>query len=62
MLISQFKARCIAEIKKLRRTGKALTITLRGEPIAQAGLLFPTNEPSPRRPAESHRGQRHPNG
>ena len=46
MLISQFKARCIAEIKKVHRTGKALTITLRGEPIAQVVPLFPENEPA----------------
>ncbi|CAN5396175.1 hypothetical protein BH20VER3_BH20VER3_04060 [soil metagenome] len=48
MLISHFKARCIAEIKKVHRTGKALTITLRGEPIAQVVPLFPENEPAVR--------------
>lgn len=48
MLISKFKARCIAEIKKVHRTGKPLTITLRGEPIAQVVPLFPENEPAVR--------------
>lgn len=48
MLISQFKARCIAEIKKVHRTGKPLTITLRGQPIAQVVPLFPENEPAVR--------------
>lgn len=55
MLISQFKARCIAEIKKVHRTGKALTITLRGEPIAQVVPLFPQDEPAIR--LGSRRGQ-----
>jgi antitoxin (DNA-binding transcriptional repressor) of toxin-antitoxin stability system len=45
MLISKFKARCIAEIRKVHRTGKALIITLRGEPIAQVVPLFPKGEP-----------------
>lgn len=48
MLISQFKARCIAEIKRVHRTGKALTITLRGEPIAQVVPLFPRDQPAVR--------------
>ena len=46
MLISQFKAHCIAEIKKVHRTGKALTITLRGKPIAQVVPLLAKDEPA----------------
>lgn len=48
MLISHFKARCIAEVRKVHRTGKPLTITLRGEPIAQVVPLFPANQPAVR--------------
>ncbi|MGI8604910.1 MAG: type II toxin-antitoxin system Phd/YefM family antitoxin [Verrucomicrobiales bacterium] len=44
MLISKFKAQCIAEIKKVHRTGRPLTITLRGKPLAQVVPLFPKNE------------------
>lgn len=35
MLISEFKARCIAELKKVRQTGQPLIVTLRGTPIAR---------------------------
>ena len=46
MLISKFKAHCIEEVKKVHRTGKALTITLRGKPIAQVVPLLPKGEPA----------------
>jgi len=46
MLISKFKAHCIAEIKKVHRTGKALTITLRGKPIALVTPLSEGGEPA----------------
>ena len=50
MLISEFKAHCwersIAEIKKVHRSGRALTITLRGKPIAQVVPLLPKGEPA----------------
>jgi antitoxin (DNA-binding transcriptional repressor) of toxin-antitoxin stability system len=46
MLISDFKAHCIAEIKKVHRTGRALTITLRGKPIAQVVPLLGKDEPA----------------
>ena len=35
MLISDFKAHCIAELKKVSRTGQPLIVTLRGKPIAR---------------------------
>ena len=46
MLISKFKAHCIAEIKEVHRSGRALTITLRGKPIAQVVPLLPKDEPA----------------
>ena len=46
MLISEFKAHCIAEIKKVHRTGRALTITLRGKPIAQVVPFLAKGEPA----------------
>lgn len=33
--MSEFKATCLALLQKVRRTGKPLLITRRGEPIAQ---------------------------
>jgi len=35
MLVSEFKARCIAEMKKVQRTGKPLIVTLRGKPLVR---------------------------
>jgi prevent-host-death family protein len=35
MLISEFKAHCIAELKRVHRTGQPLIVTLRGKPIAR---------------------------
>jgi prevent-host-death family protein len=35
VLISEFKAKCIRMLKDVRKTGKPLTVTLRGEPIAR---------------------------
>lgn len=32
--ISQFKATCLAVLEKVRRTGQAVLVTRRGEPIA----------------------------
>ena len=46
MLISKFKAHCIAEIKKVHRTRRPLTITLRGKPIAQVVPLLEKGEPT----------------
>jgi len=35
MAISKFKATCLAVLKRVRRTGRPILITLRGEPIAE---------------------------
>lgn len=35
ILISDFKAHCIAELDETRKTGETLTITRRGKPIAR---------------------------
>ena len=35
ILISEFKAHCIAELKRVHRTGQPLIVTLRGKPIAR---------------------------
>jgi antitoxin (DNA-binding transcriptional repressor) of toxin-antitoxin stability system len=39
MLISNFKAHCIAELKKVQRTGQPLIVTLRGKPIARVEAI-----------------------
>jgi antitoxin (DNA-binding transcriptional repressor) of toxin-antitoxin stability system len=46
ILISEFKAHCIAEIKEVHRSGRALTITLRGKPIAQVVPFLSKGEPA----------------
>ena len=35
VLISEFKAKCIKMLKEVQKSGKPLTVTLRGEPIAR---------------------------
>jgi antitoxin (DNA-binding transcriptional repressor) of toxin-antitoxin stability system len=35
LAVSEFKAKCIAKLKHLQRTGEELEITLRGKPIAR---------------------------
>jgi prevent-host-death family protein len=32
-VISEFKAKCIAILKEVNRTGESLTVTLRGKPL-----------------------------
>lgn len=34
MLISEFKAKCIGALKRIKQTRKPLIVTLRGEPLA----------------------------
>lgn len=41
VLISEFKARCIAELKRVNHTGQALIVTLRGKPIARVEAIHP---------------------
>lgn len=35
MLISEFKARCLAELKTVQESGEEIEVTLRGKPIAR---------------------------
>ena len=46
MLISRFKARCIAELKRVHQTGQPLTVTLRGTPIARVEAVRRRGEPA----------------
>ena len=46
MLISRFKARCIAELKRVHQTGQPLTVTLRGKPIARVEAVRRRGEPA----------------
>ena len=48
VLISEFKAKCIALMKEVNKTGKPITVTLRGEPIVRVEPVMPTR-PKPRR-------------
>jgi prevent-host-death family protein len=34
MLVSEFKAKCIGALKRIKQTRKPLTVTLRGVPLA----------------------------
>lgn len=44
MAISEFKARCLAIIERVRKTGQPLLITKRGVPVAQ---VLPPPLPKP---------------
>lgn len=46
MLISEFKAHCIAELKRVRQTGQPLIVTLRGKPIARVEAIRSADEPA----------------
>jgi prevent-host-death family protein len=35
MLISEFKAKCIAVLKEVQRSGEPVVVTLRGQPMAR---------------------------
>ena len=35
VLVSEFKAKCIGLLKEVKKTGKPLTVTLRGEPLVR---------------------------
>lgn len=45
LLISEFKARCIAELKEVQRTGQPLIVTLRGKPIARIEAIRSKEHP-----------------
>jgi prevent-host-death family protein len=44
MAISEFKARCLAVIERVRRTGEPVLVTRRGIPVAQ---VVPPPPPEP---------------
>jgi prevent-host-death family protein len=46
ILISEFKAHCTAELKRVHRTGQPLIVTLRGKPIARVESIRPQGEPA----------------
>jgi antitoxin (DNA-binding transcriptional repressor) of toxin-antitoxin stability system len=46
MLLQSFKAHCIAELKKVQRTGQPLIVTLRGKPIARVKAIRRAGEPT----------------
>ncbi len=46
MLISEFKAHCIAELKRVHQTGQPLTVTLRGKPIVRVERVRPPGQPA----------------
>lgn len=37
MAVSRFKATCLAELERIRRTGRSLLLTKHGKPIAVVG-------------------------
>ena len=41
MLVSDFKARCIAALKEVQRTREPILITLRGKPLATVRPIEP---------------------
>ena len=41
MAISEFKAKCLAVLERVRKTGQPVRITRRGEPVAQ--IVPPTS-------------------
>lgn len=43
--ISQFKATCLAVLERVRRTGRPVLVTRRGEPIAQVIPPSPGRRP-----------------
>ena len=52
--ISEFKAKCIDELKKVRDTGEGLLVTLRKRPIA---TIHPYRQEPPRRVLGKLRGR-----
>ena len=54
MGISEFKARCIEELKTVQRTGEPILVTLRKQPIA---TITPYRETPPKRVLGKLRGR-----
>ena len=46
ILISEFKAHCIAELKRVSRTRQPLIVTLRGKPLARVEPVISEDEPA----------------
>lgn len=46
MLISEFKAHCIAELNRVQHTGQPLIVTRRGKPIARVEPVRLRGEPA----------------
>ena len=44
MLVSEFKAKCIAVLKEVERSGEPVVVTMRGRPMARVER-FPTEAP-----------------
>jgi prevent-host-death family protein len=55
ILISEFKAHCIAELKRVNRTRQPLIVTLRGKPLARVEPVSSPDEPPVR--LDSRRGR-----
>ena len=47
MAISEFKATCLAVLERVRRTGRSIVITRRGEPVAEV-IPPPQTSPGPK--------------
>lgn len=54
IVISEFKAKCIAILREAQRTGEAILITRHGKPLARVEPLSPK---SPERLLGVHRGR-----
>lgn len=54
MVVSEFKARCIAVLREAQRTGEAVLITRRGRPLAR---VEPLGEGAMERRLGVHRGR-----
>jgi prevent-host-death family protein len=42
----QFKARCLALLDRVARTGEEVVVTKRGKPVARVVPIRPSNQPS----------------
>lgn len=54
MVVSEFKAKCIAILREAQRTGEAILITRRGQPIAR---VEPVQQTPSERPLGVFRGR-----
>ena len=45
MIISEFKAKCIAVLRQAQRTGESLVVTRRGHPIARIDPILDEQPP-----------------